>query len=36
MKTRTAYCVLMFANAAYRRRTYGDGFYRQFLAITEG
>lgn len=35
MKTRTAYRVLMFANAAYLRHTYGDEFYRQFRQIAD-
>ena len=33
--TRTAYRVLMFANAGYLRKTYGDGFYRSFRSSAD-
>jgi len=35
MKTRTAYRVMMFANAAYLRRSYGEAFYRHFRAAAD-
>jgi hypothetical protein len=35
MKTRTAYRVLMFANATYLRQTYGEAFYRAFRSIAD-
>jgi hypothetical protein len=35
VKTRTAYRVMMFANAAYLRQTYGEAFYRSFRAAAD-
>jgi hypothetical protein len=35
MKTRTAYRVMMFANATYLRQTYGDAFYRSFRSAAD-
>jgi hypothetical protein len=35
VKTRTAYRVMMFANAAYLRQTYGEAFYRTFRAAAD-
>lgn len=35
MKTRTAYRVLMFANSAYLKETYGEAFYRQFRQVAD-
>jgi hypothetical protein len=36
MKTRTAYRVLMFANAPYLRQSYGETFYRNFRLAADG
>lgn len=35
MKTRTAYRVLMFANAAYLKQTYGEDFYTRFRSLAD-
>jgi hypothetical protein len=35
MKTRTAYRVMMFANAAYLRQANGEAFYRSFRAAAD-
>ena len=35
MKTRTAYRILMFANAEYLRQTYGDDFYVRFRKMAD-
>jgi hypothetical protein len=35
MKTRTAYRVLMFANSAYLKKTYGEAFYSRFREVAD-